>query len=202
MGFLKRLFRRPHTGEEIADAVTHVIAKDAFIHVRDKELKSLISAYPMSAEEREMIGVELELGGVVYAYLLLESLVEHVEVEKTKESFRTIKNLLTDAFVRYIKRGKEGGPLKREMLVQVIAARCEDCRKSFLRVKHQMEKEDLKRNFWTEFCAQDTLNHLVGKYAFQPSDELLFSNLARWNMRLGNEIQKAIISRSKVSSLK
>jgi hypothetical protein len=202
MSIFSKLFKQPKTAEEIADAVIYNIGKDAFVHVRDKEFKRLLASYPLSKEQKELVGVDLEISGVVYAYLLLENLEEHVEHSTTKESFCSIRNALIDAFVRYIKKGKTGGPLKRDMLVQVISMRCRDCRKEFERHKHELKPEDLKRNYWTEFCANDCLNHFIGNFPNQETDVAFYDNLARWNMRLGNIIQQTILDNAKTSYLK
>jgi hypothetical protein len=199
MSFLTKLFKQPKTAEGIADAIIYNIGKDAFVHVRDGEFKRLLASYPLSKEQKELVGVDLEISGVVYAYLLLENLEQNSGHPTTKESFRAIRNVLIDAFVKYIKRGKTDGPLKRDMLVQVVAMRCQGCREDFEHHKHELKPGDLKRNYWTEFCANDCLNHLIGNFPNQENDIPLYNNLARWNMRLGNIIQKTILDSAKTS---
>ena len=199
MSLFAKLFKQPKTAEGIADAIIYAIGKDSFVHVRDKEFKRLLAEYPLTLEQKELVEVDLEISGVVYAYLLLENLEEHVEHLTTKESFRSIRNSLIDAFVKYIKKGKTDGPLKRDMLVQVISMRCQECREEFKRHKHELKPEDLKRNYWTEFCANDCLNNLIGNFPNQKTDIPLYNNLARWNMRLGNIIQKTILDSAKIS---
>lgn len=190
----------PYSAEGIADAVVHVVAKDAFVHIRDPQFRELLDWHGLSEDERAQIQIELELGSVAFAYLLLEALEEHLEHSRSKESARSVRNELISAFVRHIKRGQPDQRM-REMIVQSIAQRCEECRDDFRRRRNELKTEDLKRIYWIEFCAANTLNHLLADRPPEQRDEDLYDNLAIWNMHLATNIQKSILKRAKLTRL-
>ncbi len=201
MGFWKKLVGIRHGAEEIADAVVYVVVKDAFIHLRDAKFQKFLTWQGASDDRKAEIKIELELGGIVLAYLLLEALEDHVEHPRSKESVRSVRNELVSAFLRHVKHGEPDQQM-REMIAQLIARRCEECRDDFQRRKNKLRPQDLKRIYWIEFCATNALNHLLAEEPLAEERDLkLYKNLATWNMRLATNIQKSILRRAKLTRL-
>ena len=199
MSIFNKIFNKAKTAEEVADRVVHEVVKDAWIHMRDGQFKQWMEVDAMSEDDKAGLGIELELAGLAYAYVLLETLEQNMEHPITQESFRSVRNGLLTAFTKHVRRGQTGGEL-HEQLVQVTAMRCKELRNGQQRHKAELNTKDLKRNFWSAICAENTLNHLVGNVPPQDiNKEDLFDHLARWNMRLGNNIQRALLDGGKVT---
>ena len=196
MRFFENLFKRVKNAEEIADDLANVVAKDALIHLRNREFCRYISLQGLSNDEKISIQLELELSGITFVYLLLESLEAYYENQTTKEAFRSIRNSVTAAFVRYVKHGVHDSKM-HEMATQLVARRCEECRAGLRQHLNEFKPGDLKRNYWSGICAENLLNHLVDYGS--SADKEIFEHLAIWNVRLGNEIQKAILKRAKIN---
>lgn len=200
MGFIKRLFGQQESAEEIAEAVIYTVGKDAFIRMRNKEFRRLLDVNNLDKDKQVNVNFELEISGAVLAYLTIESLEKISEHETTKESFRTIKNFLTLAFLKYTKQDAPDSR-GRQMAIRLLAQRCEDCREAFERRKHELKSEDLKRNYWPGICAENCLNYLLAGQPPSELDQEIFDHLGAWNMYLAHEIERAILKRSKVTRM-
>lgn len=187
-------FRRVKTAEEIAGAIVYLVAKDAFIHIRNRGFRDFLSLDSLTSEEIFDLTVELEISGVTLAYLLLESMEGYYEDDRTKQALRSIHNSLTAAFVKHIKRGERDARM-HAMMAQLIARRCEECREGLQHHLSEFKPGDLKRNYWPAICAENLFNHL-----FDETNHEFFDHLAAWNVYLANEIQKAILKRARVIS--
>lgn len=196
MDFWKRITGKTEGADEIAEAVVNTVTSDAFDHMQDRQFRGLLNLDNLSDEENVDVNIELELSGLVLAYLSLESLEAYSEQEVTKLSLRRLRNALLPAFIEYVKPKEIPEEVMREQLSQAVAQRCVTCREILDHHRSEPSPEDLKRNFWPPICAELTLNYLTEDAAVA---EKLFDHLAVWNGRLSVEIEKAMLERAKLT---
>ncbi|MDR3642640.1 MAG: hypothetical protein P4L74_03380 [Candidatus Doudnabacteria bacterium] len=175
MGLLGKIFGGQKDAQGIATDVAMLIAQESFHKFREPEFRKQLNFSNLDQEEQDRIFNELVITGLCLVYLTLERGELENAHEKSRETFRQIKNQLAGGYARTL---AEGGVEKEftDLWYQLIAMRCEEYRQDFK--EHRDLFDDPWVNYWIHVCAIGGSDHICRGKGEQV--EKLLPDLTRW----------------------
>jgi hypothetical protein len=173
--------------EEVAGEIIWHIAKASFEKFKEADFRQKVNFETIEQVEQDRIFNELVITGMALVYLTMEIGENLNPKEKSKQTFRGIKNNLASS---YIKTLREGGVEKslQDMWYQLLAMRCEEYRKDYKDYKHLFA--DPRQNHWVHITAIGGSDH-IGRGEVKTVEAIL-PQITRWCGSLSTETQRII----------
>jgi hypothetical protein len=187
MGILNNILHRNKDAPEIAADVAMLIAEESFKKFREQGFRDVIGFAAMDQEEQDRVFNEFVVTGLCLVYLTLERGEDENPNEKSRDTFRQIKNNLTGGYVKTL----AGTGVEKEftdLWYQLVAMRCEEYRQDY--ETHKEVFTDKRENYWVHVCAIGGSDHICRSE--DPVVEKLLPQISRWCGQLYINCMRAI----------